>query len=158
MQDAGLVLNAEFFLTGAVAGLIGAAVMAGFMLFLTRQQICQADMIRAIGSLFTRSNHSARPVGTLVHLFSGVIFGLVYLRIFYIIPAIGLFQHLLFGSLMGFVHGFAVSLLLVVAVAEHHPLEEFRDAGMGVALAHLFGHVLFGVTVGAVVALFGHTA
>jgi len=41
-----------------------------------------------------------------------------------------------------------VSFALVVLVAEHHPLERFQKAGMGVAVAHLLGHLVYGLIIG----------
>jgi hypothetical protein len=57
------------------------------------------------------------------------------------------------GSMMGFVQGLVVSIGLVIVVAEHHPVERFRKAGVKVALIHLIAHVIFGAIVGLVSAL-----
>jgi len=45
--------------------------------------------------------------------------------------------------------------LLVVIVAEHHPIEQFHGAGFEVAIAHFVGHVIYGILVGLVVGLTG---
>ena len=44
----------------------------------------------------------------------------------------------------------SVSLALVISVAEHHPLERFRKAGITVAVSHLAGHMVYGLIVGAI--------
>ena len=46
--------------------------------------------------------------------------------------------------------------VLVAAVAESHPLPEFREAGFSVAVAHWFGHIIYGLMVGAVIGLIGY--
>ncbi len=40
-------------------------------------------------------------------------------------------------------------------VSDKHPLEEFRGADFEVAVAHIVGHVAYGVGVGLVVAVLG---
>jgi hypothetical protein len=40
-------------------------------------------------------------------------------------------------------------------VAEHHPLERFRDAGAEVAIAHMVGHIVYGLIVGFVIGFSG---
>jgi len=55
----------------------------------------------------------------------------------------------------GVFHGLVVSFLLAVLVAEHHPIEQFQKAGSEVAAAHLFGHIIYGLIVGAVIGIAG---
>jgi len=38
-------------------------------------------------------------------------------------------------------------------VAEHHPLEEFNEAGFAIGLSHFAGHVAYGAVIGLVVGL-----
>ena len=57
--------------------------------------------------------------------------------------------------MIGVFHGVAFGFLLVVTVAEHHPLEQYRNAGFEVAIAHFAGHVIYGILVGLVVGLTG---
>ena len=54
---------------------------------------------------------------------------------------------------MGIFHGIVVSMVLVMAVSDSHPLEQFREAGFGVAISHFIGHVVYGLTVGIVFGL-----
>ena len=46
-----------------------------------------------------------------------------------------------------------VSLMLVWVVCEAHPLEEFREAGFAVGLAHFAGHVAYGAVVGLIIGI-----
>ena len=56
---------------------------------------------------------------------------------------------------MGFIQGAVVGFVLVAAVAENHPLPEFRQAGFSVALAYWAGHLVYGFLVSAVFYLIG---
>jgi hypothetical protein len=47
-----------------------------------------------------------------------------------------------------------VSLLLVIVVAEHHPLERFREAGFRVGVTHVAAHVVYGLVLGIAVSVF----
>jgi hypothetical protein len=57
--------------------------------------------------------------------------------------------------MIGLFHGVAFAFVLVISVAEHHPLEQFRDAGFEVAIAHLAGHIIYGLIVGTMVGILG---
>lgn len=59
------------------------------------------------------------------------------------------------GAMIGLFHRVAFAFLLVIMVAEHHPLEQYQDAGFEVAIAHLVGHVVYGILVGLVVGVTG---
>ncbi len=59
-------------------------------------------------------------------------------------------HYLALGVLFGFAHGLVVSFMLVVLVAEHHPVARFQRAGLDVALAHLAAHIVYGFIVGLV--------
>lgn len=151
----GLTLVLQFLAVAVAAGLLGTAAMTAFMQAITSNGICNADMVRAIGSIFTGSYESSRLVGGVLHFISGVLFGILYTLLFNFFELSSFMQHVHFGMFFGTAHGFVVTMLLVVTVAEHHPLEQFRKVGPGVAAAHLVGHVLFGLVVGVVVAASG---
>ena len=115
---------------------------------ITRMQLANADMIRALGSIYTRNyDNSLRP-GLIFMLLSGALFSFIYyLIIAFFVPTPGI-ATVLAGLAMGLFHGMVVSLGLVVLIAEHHPLEKFREAGLTVAASHVVGHVVYGFTVG----------
>ena len=141
-----------------LAGLIGTGGMTVFLHIVTQAGITNARMVVAIGSLFTKSLDSALLVGAILHTISGIVFAMLYTLVFIaggpksggLIIGIGL------G--LGFLHGLVTSICLMVAIAEEHPLEEFRHAGYSVALAHFVGHIIYGVLVGVVIALSGIAA
>jgi hypothetical protein len=100
--------------------------MTLFLQIISKSEVANADMVRAIGSLFTESLESAFSFGIILHMISGIIFAFLYtfaiigLNIHGVVSCIGS------GTFIGFIHGGVVSFILVTAVAEHHPLHEFQ--------------------------------
>ena len=148
MGERGLVI--QFIFGSALAGIVGAACMALFMTGVTWMRIVNADMIRAIGSLFTGSNEAALRVGGVVHAVSGIVFAMLYAMVLSLFSVHGFWYATAMSGLIGFVHGFVVFFVLINMVAEHHPLPEFREVGVGVAAAHLVGHIIYGLVVGMI--------
>ena len=138
-----------------LAGVVGTAGMSTVLWGLTRTGVANAAMIRAIGSLFTKSYEDSFGLGLTVHFIVGIIVAFVYVALISLFAPTSLAGAIALGGMIGFAHGIAFGFTLVVAVAEHHPLEQFRSAGLEVAVAHLLGHVVYGVLVGAVVGLTG---
>ncbi len=138
-----------------LAGIIATAAMCVALFIIQWRGLAEADMVRAIGSIVTRNEQNAMPIGLVIQFVSGVGFAFLYIIVWSTLP-IAEFQHyVLLGLVTGFAHGLVVSFMLVVLVAEHHPLPRFQNAGMGVAIAHLVAHVVYGLLVGLVAASFG---
>ncbi|NIP37967.1 MAG: hypothetical protein GWO07_02865 [Candidatus Dadabacteria bacterium] len=138
-----------------LSGLVGTAGMTVVMWLITRSGLAHADMIRAIGSIFTRSYKDSVIPGIIVHFGVGMIIAFFYVLIISILDPVSTIKIVGAGAMIGIFHGVTFSFLLVVAVAEHHPLEQFKTAGSEVAVAHLAGHIVYGLLVGAVVAATG---
>lgn len=138
-----------------LAGVIGTAGMSVILWGITRTGIANAAMIRAIGSLFTQSYENSLKSGLTVHFIVGIIIAFLYVALISLFAPTSLAGTIALGGMIGFAHGIAFGFTLVVVVAEHHPLEQFRRAGLEVVVAHLFGHVVYGVLVGTVVGLTG---
>lgn len=136
-----------------ICGVIGTSAMSFVMWFVTKEGIANADMMRAIGSILT-DDESAFSTGLTVHYIVGIILAFVYLLIISLFQPQSLWAYTGLGGMIGLFHGVAFAFLLVVIVAEHHPKESFRDAGLEVALAHLGGHIVYGLFVGLVAGLF----
>jgi hypothetical protein len=146
----------HFLLFSVIAGLVGTVGMTLVLNGITRTGITNAKMVEAVGSLFTKSRESAGRVGSILHIVSGVTFGILYTLIM-IAPKEGLSPGMVvgFGIILGLIHGLMVCFFLVAMIAETHPLEEFRSAGFAVGLAHLVSHIIYGLLVGAVIAASG---
>ncbi|HKQ31670.1 MAG TPA: hypothetical protein VJV40_00595 [Thermodesulfobacteriota bacterium] len=138
-----------------LAGLIATAGMSLVLWGISQTGIANAAMIRAIGSMFTRSYEGSFGPGLVVHFIAGIVIAFIYVALISLLAPDTLAGTIAYGGMIGLAHGVAFGFLLVVAVAEHHPLEQFRRAGLEVATAHLIGHVIYGVLVGTVVGLTG---
>lgn len=133
-----------------LAGLIATAVMTVSLYAIHWRGFAEADMVRALGSIFTRSEANALPIGAAIHAVSGILFAFLYVIVWSTLPVAEFQHYVLLGLVTGFAHGLVVSFALVILVAEHHPLQRFQRAGMGVAIAHLLAHVVYGLLVGIV--------
>ena len=138
------------YLTTAIAGLLATGAMSGILYLIHWRGIANADMINAVGSIVTKREENALAAGLLVHFGSGVIFAYIYVGAWSIWEFTAPGIYIMFGLLTGLAHGLVVSFVLVALVAEHHPVAKYRQAGLGVALAHLVAHVAYGVVVGLV--------
>ena len=139
--------------TALAAGVLGGIAMEGAMRLVARTGLARGDMILALGSLLTRSRENAYRAGLVLHTIAAIGFALVYALLMVILGYTRLPESLLVGLAAGTFQGIVVSLMLVWVVAEHHPLEEFREADLVVGLGHFAGHVAYGAVVGAVVGL-----
>lgn len=153
MSDISVVL--EFLLFTIVAGVVGTGGMTSVMYLINKMGITNARMVIAIGSIITKTRENAIRVGLVVHFTAGIFFAILYTVFFSVYGIDHLLKFVGVGFGFGFIHGFVMSFILVIAVAEHHPLEEFRDAGFAVAVAHVLGHMVYGTLVGLVIGLSG---
>ena len=133
-----------------LAGLIATAAMSGTLYAIHLRGLAEGDMILAIGSIVTRNEANAMLPGLILHFLSGIVFAFVYVIVWSTLPFEGFAPYIIMGLLTGFAHGLVVSFVLAVVVAEHHPVPRFQQAGLGVAVAHLVAHVVFGLMVGVV--------
>lgn len=153
MMDVSSIL--EFLLFSIVAGVIGTGGMTFTMYMINKMGITNAKMVIAIGSIITKTRENAIRVGLVMHFTAGIAFAILYTIFFSVYGITGILQFVGVGFGFGFIHGFVMSFILIIAVAEHHPLEEFRKAGFDVAVAHVIGHLIYGTLVGLVIGLSG---
>jgi hypothetical protein len=146
-------ITAELLTYAILAGLCGAFAMWLVMRLIERAGPPTGGMVRAVGSLLTRSRTNALPVGVAVYLFSAVVFGVLY-TVLMQMTGLTAWPHALFtAGGFGLFHGLVVSLGLVWIVSDNHPLTEFRKATPLVFLSHFAGHIVFGLTVGLVISI-----
>jgi len=138
-----------------IAGLIGTGGMTLVMWLISKSGMANADMVRAIGSIFTRNLDESLTPGLIIHFIVGSLIAFIYVILISLFAPTSVAATIGTGAMIGLFHGVAFSFLLVVAVAEHHPLEDFRNAGLEVALAHLAGHIIYGLLVGTVIGIAG---
>lgn len=134
-----------------IAGFVATLGITGTLWFINRMRLTNADMVRAVGSLFTRSSENATMVGLAIHFLAGIIISVVYLHLLSLLNAGGVVTGItsltFFGGLLGFVHGFIFSFIMVI-VAEHHPVDLYQKADFLVAVAHVIGHIVYGLLLG----------
>lgn len=136
------------------AGVFGTAFMTSLMLLIHRGGHANGDMVRALGSLATRSMSSAVSAGVAIHVASGVLFAAPYTMLLSVmVPDHGAGAAVL-GGVIGLMHGIVVSFMIIAVFSDLHPIPQFRGAGFPVAIAHLVGHVGYGFGVGAAYAAF----
>ena len=141
----------NFLLTAWVAGVLGGIAMEAVLWIIGRGGWAKADMIIALGSMFTKSRETAWRVGALLHIISAIGFAMAYTLLMLSLGYTAMPLSMMLGAGVGFVHGLVVSLGLVWVIAEQHPLEEFNEAGLAIGLSHIVGHVVYGAVVGFVV-------
>ncbi len=155
MSAASLV--GQFLVWSTLAGVLGAIAMGLVLWGFTKSGIANAKLIIAIGSLLTRSYENAALVGGFVHLAAGVFFAQLYTFAMIVLNQPGVGANMLWGGAIGMLHGLFMSLILVAAVADAHPVEEFQQRSFAIAISHWVGHIVYGMVVGAVIGASGIT-
>ena len=141
----------------ALAGFAGVIVMTIFLRRSRFFSLPETQMIRAIGSMITKDPKTALVPGFIIHSAFGILFAYVYHMLLSTAPgvepgAIGFWVVVVVCTMMGAVHGLIVTLFLVISVAQYHPVEEFRKLEAGDMAAHVIGHVVYGFTIGIMLA------
>ncbi len=134
------------------AGIIATGGMTAFLWAVDRFAEINADMVRAVGSLFTKSYHNALGVGLLIHFVNGVIIAALYLHVLSLLSLTSVASETFVGGIMGFAQGFVVGWG-VIRFAHRHPVKEFQAADYKVAVAHILAHVVYGLLIGALYGL-----
>lgn len=145
----------EFLLTSAIAGMVATAGATACVSMFTGFQLSASEMMQAIGSVFTRSLESSLLVGRILHFIAGIGFAMIYIIVMSMFPMGGPLWPIGMGALIGLAHGFALSFVLVVTIAEHHPIPRYRSLGIGMAVAYIMAHVVYGMLVATTVVLLG---
>jgi len=142
------------YLTPAIAGLIGVAVMTFFLRRARFFHLPETQMVRAIGSYITKDADNALKPGAVIHTLAGIGFAYWYRYLLSTVPSFGdsLFNTVVAFGLIGLVHGLIVTLFLVIAVAQYHPVARFRKLDGGDMASHVIAHFAYGLTVGLVLA------
>ena len=131
-----------------VAGLIATGGMTAFLWSINRTGWTNADMVRAVGSLFTKSYDKALGVGLVVHFVNGIIIAAAYLHLLSLFYLTSLGFEIFGGGVIGLFQGFVVGWG-IIRFSHRHPVAQFKEADYQVAIAHLVGHVIYGLLIGA---------
>ena len=143
-----------FVILAIVAGLVGTVFMSLMMWFIHERGWANADMIRAVGSMVTKRYDNALFPGLVLHVLAGILFAVFYLFVMRSTGVTNWFVIMSVGLAIGTFHG-AAMVFVLMALAEKHPIEQFRVAGPAVGWAHVVGHMAYGTGVGLAVGLIG---
>ena len=90
------------------------------------------------------------------HFVFGIIFAFIYTLVLKTIPGIikYSFSFLVAGAALGFIHGIVFALILLILVAEHHPVQKYRELGFGGAIYYFLAHIVYGLVFGLSFMLF----
>ncbi|MDB5038601.1 MAG: hypothetical protein JWQ35_2129 [Bacteriovoracaceae bacterium] len=133
-----------------LAGIAGTSGMTLFLYAMHGRKIRTGDIIRAVGSIVTRSEKNAFFVGLILHYCMGIFFAFVYSLLIGLSPVKSHLDSILFCSFFGFLHGVIMVIIFTIFVAEHHPIKRFQQAGVSVVVAQFLAHIIYGTLVGAV--------
>ncbi len=136
-----------------IAGFVATVGITAVLWAINKSGWTNADMVRAVGSFFTKRYESALRTGLAIHFLLGIIFAAVYLHTLSVMALPDLGSLVLFGGVMGLGQGFIVGYG-IVKFAHIHPVEQFQKADYQVAIAHIVGHIVYGVIIGAMFGLF----
>jgi hypothetical protein len=121
------------------------------MWLITNSGLANCNMVGALGSIFTRDRSKENFIGFVVYLCGGVMFSVIYdlilAELFTIVPSAGFMISA--GMFIGFAHGLVVSYAIIAIFSERHVDKRFQQVSIGIGIAHLIAHVLFGFTIGA---------
>lgn len=131
-----------------LVGIVATACMSLCLYLMHWSGSANGDMVRALGSLVTRRDENSLPIGWVIHFSAGAAFSVIYAQALemtgFPVATLGV----LICGVFALFHGSVVSLLLVVVIAEHHPLERFQQAGLRVAIVHIAAHLVYGLVLG----------
>lgn len=151
-----------FWSQAIVAGLVGTALMT-LAIFAGRIMGLQTDMVRVLGLAFVGEDKKRQVygVGLVIHFLFGAIFGILYAIV---LTAVGAAAFVgaaaAWGALFGVVHGLGVGSVLGALPAVHPRMGSGQvlespgffghRVGVGMPVALILLHVIYGVTAGVI--------
>ncbi len=95
-----------------VAGFIATIGITSVLWAIDKSGWTKADMVRAIGSFFTKSLDNALRIGLLIHFVGGIVFAAVYLHILSILGPQDMVSEILMGGVLGLGQGLLSAMAL----------------------------------------------
>lgn len=145
-------------LAAIVAGIVGTIIMTMMMGVAPRMGLPKMDIIGMLGTMFGKPN---RMLGTIMHLMMGVIFAIIYAFLWdFGIGSASLVGGILFGVVHWLITGMMMGLIPMMHVGIKSgnvpPPGLYMTNNVGVMgfVGGLIGHMIFGLVVALVYALF----
>ncbi len=129
-------------------GMIGVFLMFSVMWLITNSGLANCNMVGAIGSMLTADRKRENLYGFAVYVLGGLFFTFVYNYIFEVTNIDSTNFTLILSLFLGFIHGLIVSYAIIAVFSLGHRDDRFRDVSIGIALAHLVAHMIFGFSLG----------
>ncbi len=149
----GLSFNSQFVLYATLAGLIGAAGMTIVIAIVGKAGWTRANLIMALGYLFSDKRGTAFMMGFVVHLIAGIVFAMIYAALFLLIGLETPVLVIAGGAVLGFLHGVVASLIFVVGAVLGDGGDEIKKVKFSGGPTYLVAHVIYGFLVGVILAL-----
>ncbi len=135
-----------------MGALVATLVMASLMYALVWEGFGHGDAIRALGREATDKPRRYFSAGLILYLSSGIWLSAVYFLAFRFFNFDSVIVALFLAAGMGFVQGFLFMHFYVAEVGLHHPFAQFSDHWLPLPFAHWLCHLLFGVSIGSMLA------
>lgn len=132
----------------SIAGMIATLAMSLFVLSFSRTVILPLNPLVAVGTMVTRSRSEALKAGMLIHVCLGLGAAFFYAALLKAAGFVTGMTPIAAASLIGLIHGYILSFLIVISLGENGQTPGVRKQGMTQAGVYLFAHVLFGLTLG----------
>lgn len=149
----GFSFNAQFVLYSVLAGLIGAAGMTLVLGLFGKVGWTRANLVVALGYLFSRNRKPALAIGSAVHAVAGIVFAMLYTTVFMLFNLTSAVSILFLGLGIGWAHGIVMSLIFVVSAVLGEPSGEMKKVEFSGGPAYMVSHMVYGFLVGLVIGL-----
>lgn len=113
----------------------------------------RANLVVALGFLFTRQKQPAIVIGGIIHAIAGILFAMLYTTIFMLLGFETAVSILFMGLGLGWAHGLVMSLIFVVSAVLSNPEGELKKVQFAGGPAYMVSHMVYGFLVGLVVGL-----
>lgn len=149
----GASFNAQFVLYSILAGLVGAGGMTLVLGFFGQVGWTRANLVVALGYLFSRDRKPAIALGATIHGVAGVVFAMIYTTIFLFFDLSTAPAIIFMGLGLGWAHGIVMSLIFVVSAVLGEPEGEMKKVQFAGGPAYMVAHIVYGFLVGVVIGL-----
>ncbi|HYX35461.1 MAG TPA: hypothetical protein VE954_20390 [Oligoflexus sp.] len=139
-------------LVTVLGALIATLVMASVMYAMIWDGFEHGDMIRLLGSDITQQPRRYFVMGMFLYLGTGLALSWLYYKALNVLKFDSVIISAGLGGFMGFVQGFVLMYFYILELGSRHPNEQFKTHWLPLSFAHWFGHMVFGMALGSIIA------
>ena len=152
-MESATVFGLPAILSICAAGIVATALMSAFVLSFTRTIVLPVNPLEAIGAMFTRSEREAWRIGLLMHTSVGIGAAFLYAYLLRAAGMTGLLLPIGAAAMIGLIHGYVLSFIIVISLGENGTTSEIRTQGMSQAGVYLVAHIIYGLSLGIMFSL-----